>query len=43
MDLREKAEKAGKQLLEVMQPWVRIFRIDDVTVEDVQKWKWEEA
>ncbi|KAL8760505.1 MAG: hypothetical protein Q9184_003325 [Pyrenodesmia sp. 2 TL-2023] len=43
VDLREKAEKAGKELLEVMQPWVRIFRIDDVTVEDVQKWRWEEA
>ncbi|KAL8926559.1 MAG: hypothetical protein Q9208_002886 [Pyrenodesmia sp. 3 TL-2023] len=42
VDLREKAEKAGKELLEVMKPWVKIFRIDDVTVEDVQKWRWEE-
>ncbi|KAI4168960.1 MAG: hypothetical protein LQ346_009007, partial [Caloplaca aetnensis] len=42
VDLREKAKVAGKELLEVMQPWVKIYRIDDVAVEDVRKWRWEE-
>lgn len=42
VDLRKKAEEAGKQLLEEVQPWVRVFRIDDVVVEDVKKWRWKE-